>query len=85
MASSGDFCTIKLVENEVFGAILIHSDVSENSVISLKRSLECRGFLTKGNKSELVKTSVRHQPVDGRCSSLSISFTFRRNLNYLCR
>ena len=85
MASSGDFYTIKLLENEVFGAVLLHSDVSQNSVISLKRWLECRGFLTKGNKTALVKKSVRHQPGDGLCSSLSISFTFRCNLNYLCR
>ena len=42
-------------------------------------------FLTKGIKTELVKRSVRHQPGDGICSSLSISFIFRCNLNYLCR
>ena len=77
MASSGDFYTIKLPENEVSGAVLLHSDVSQNSVISLRRLRECRGFLTKGNKTELVKMSVRHQPGDGFCSSLSISFTFR--------
>ena len=88
MASSGAFYTIKLLENEVSGAVLLHSDASQNSVISLKRWLECRGFegfLTKGNKTELVKRTVRHQPGDGLCSSLSISFTFRWNLNYLCR
>ena len=85
MARSGDFLNIKLLENEVSGAVLLHSDVSHNSVISLKRWLECHGFLTKGNKTELVKMSVRHQPGDGLCSSLSISFTFRWNLNYLCR
>ena len=44
MASSGDFYTIKLLQNEVSGAVLLHSDVSQNSVISLKRWLECRGF-----------------------------------------
>ena len=55
MASSGDFYTIKLLETEVFGAVLLHSDVSQNSGISLKRWLECRGFLSKGNKTELVK------------------------------
>ena len=85
MASSGDFYTIKLLENEVSGAVLLHSDVSQNVVISMKRWLECRGFLTKGNKTELVKESVRHQPRDGLCSSLIISFTFRWNLNDLCR
>ena len=85
LASSGDCYAIKLLENEVSGAVLLHSDVSQNSVISLKRWLECRDFLTKGNKTELVKMSVRHQPGDGLCSSLSISFTFRWNLNYLCR
>ena len=85
MASSGDFYTIKLLENEVSGAVLLHSDVSQNPLISLERWLECRGFLTKGNKTELLKMSVRHQPGDGLCSSLSISFTFRWNLNYLCR
>ena len=85
MASSGDFYTIKLLENEVSVAVLLHSDVSQNSAISLNRWLECRGFLTKGNKIELVKRSVRHQPGDGLCSSLSISFTFWWNLNYLCR
>ena len=83
MASPGDFYTTKLLENEVSGAVLLHSDVSQNSVISRKRWLECRGFLTKGNKTELVKRSVRHQPGDGLCSSLSITFTFRWNLNYL--
>ena len=62
MASLGDFHTIKLLENEVSGAVWLHSDVSQNSVISLKRWLECRGFLTKVNKTELVKMSVRHQP-----------------------
>ena len=69
MASSGDFYTIKLLENKVSGAVLLHSDVSQNSVISLKRWLECHGFLTKGN---IVKGSVRHQPGDGLCSSLSV-------------
>ena len=67
MASSEYFYTRKLLENEVSGALLLHSDVSENSVISLKRWLECRGFLTKGNKTELVERSVRHQPGDGLC------------------
>ena len=43
------------IENEVSGAVLLHSDVSQNSVISLKLWLECRGILTKGNKTELVK------------------------------
>ena len=85
MASSGDFYTVKLLENEVSGVVLLHSDVSQNYVISLKRWLECRGFLTKGNKRELVKMSVHHQPGDGLCSWLSISYTFRWNLNYLCR
>ena len=75
MTSPGDFYSIKLLEKEVSGAVLLHSDVSQNSVISLKRWLECRGFLTKGNKTELVKMSVRHQPGHGLCSSLSISFT----------
>ena len=65
MASSGDFYTIKLLENEVSRAVLLHIDVSQYSVISLKRWLECRGFLTKGNKTELVKMPVRHQPGDG--------------------
>ena len=55
MTSSGDFYTIKLLENEVSGAVLLHIDVSQNSVISLKRWLECRGFPTKGNKTELEK------------------------------
>ena len=82
-ASSGDFYTIKLLENEGSGAVLLHIDVSQNYVISLKRWLESRGFRTKGNKTELVKMSVRHQPGDGLCSSLSISFTFRWNLNYI--
>ena len=65
MASSGGFYTIKLLENEVSGAVLLHSDISQNSVISVKQWLECRAFLTKGNKTELVKMSVRHQPGDG--------------------
>ena len=72
MASSGDFYTNKLLENEVSGGVLLHSNVSQNSVICLKRWLECRGFLTKGIKTKLVKWSVRHQPGDGLCSSLSI-------------
>ena len=84
-ASSGDFYTIKLLEKGVSGAVLLHIDVSQNSVISLKQWLECRGLLTKGKKKELVKMSVRHQPGEWLCSSLSISFTFRWNLNYLCR
>ena len=84
-ASTGDFYTIKLLENGVSGAVLLHIDVSQNYVISLKQWLECRGFLTKVNTKELMKMSVRHQPGDGLCSSLRISFTFRWNLNYLCR
>ena len=61
MASSVDCYTIKLLENEVSGAVLLHSDVLQNYVISMKRWLECRSFLTKGNKTELVKMSVRHK------------------------
>ena len=77
MASSGNFYTIKLLENGFSGAVLLHSDVSKNSVISLKRWLECRGFLTKRIKTELVKRSVRRQPGDALCSSLSISYSLR--------
>ena len=73
MASSGDFYIIKLLENEASGTVLLHSDVSQNSVISRKRWLECRGFLTKGNKTELVKRSVR-QPGDGLCFAPRLAF-----------
>ena len=58
MASSGDYYTVKLLENEVSGEILSHSNVSQNSVISLKRWIECRGFPSKGNKTECVKRFV---------------------------
>ena len=50
MASSGDLYYVNLLENKVSGAIFSHSDVSQNSVISLKRWLGCCGFPTEGTK-----------------------------------
>lgn len=55
MAVSDKIYSIKLEETDVPGAKFRCSDVSEHSVVELKRWLECRGMLQAGTKPELVK------------------------------
>ncbi|XP_056023104.1 uncharacterized protein LOC130046326 isoform X2 [Ostrea edulis] len=55
MAVSDKIYSIKLEETDVPGAKFRCSDVSEHSVVELKRWLECRGMLQAGTKAELVK------------------------------
>lgn len=55
MAASDKIYAIKLNEEDVPGAKFRCSDVSEHSVMELKRWLECRGLTTSGKKPELVQ------------------------------
>ena len=59
MASSDKIYTIHLHENDVPGAKFQCSEISEHSVCELKRWIECRGLITNGKKSELVKRYVK--------------------------
>ena len=55
MAASDPVYSIKLTIDDVPGARLKYSTITEHSVIELKRWLECRGLPMTGNKDELVK------------------------------
>ena len=55
MASISAHFEINLTETDVPGAKLRHTDVSSNSILELKRWLECRGLTTAGKKDELVQ------------------------------
>lgn len=52
------FHEVVLTENDVPGAKFCYDNLYEHTNDQLKRWLECRGLVVKGNKDDLVKRCV---------------------------